>query len=211
MVSDRYQESADGQHEREAEQAEDGDAHLQQAVIDLAGVARQQHDADGVALALHRLGDGDQQPVVLGAADIGRHFAALVGAVHPQLLPDVGLPVDARPRMHLHHLHRLPLRQPGHHLVVDRAHPAEQRPARCRGGQRLHRHRAALALAHATVGDHLAVGRVELGVGVRRRLGEAAQQRAREIGDEARIVAVGIAHRALAKRAGIDLRLLAQG
>ena len=210
MVSDRYQESATVSTSASAEQPQDGDPHLQQAVIHLARIAGEQHDSDRVAVALHGFRHGHQQAVVFGPADIGRHFPALIGAGHPELLTHIRLPIDPGPWMDLDDANRRPVRQPGHDPVVDRPHPAQQRPAGCRRRQRLHGHRAALALAHAAVGDHLAVRRIELGVRIGGGLGEPAQQRARQIGDQPRVVAVAVAHRALAQRPRIDPRLLAE-
>ena len=120
------------QRQRQAEQPQDRDAHGEQAGIDLARLARQQHDADGVPVMLHRLGHRHQQLAVLGAPDIRRHFRALAGAVQPQFLLHVGLPVQARRRGVVSiQRHRLVVRQQRQHLVVQPADDAE-RPDRDR-------------------------------------------------------------------------------
>ena len=77
MVSDRYQRQQHRQPSASANSAEDRDADGEQAGIDLARLARQQDDADGVLVALDRFGHRHQQPVVLGAPDIRRRLAAL--------------------------------------------------------------------------------------------------------------------------------------
>ena len=178
------------QRQRQAEQRQDGNAHDEQAGLHLARLARQQDDADRVAVALHRLGHRHQQPVVLGAPDIGRHLAALAGAVEPQLLLHVRLPLQpARARRHVDHQRRRRLvRQQRQHLVVDPADRADDRPVLHRRRQRLGVDRAARSLAHAGIGDHRAVRRIQLGLRARRRLGQPAQQRPRDLRHQLRIV-----------------------
>ena len=87
-------------------------------------VARQQHDADRMAVALHRLGHRHQQPVLLGAPDIGRHLVAVVAAGQAQFLgahraasPGPPPPVPAPPGWRWH-------AAAGPALVID---PADQR------------------------------------------------------------------------------------
>ena len=88
MVSDRYHDSMTVRPSARREQAENGHAHGEQAVVDLARLAGQQDDADGVLVALDRLGDGDQQAVVLRCGGCRAAISlAVAGAGEPQSPP----------------------------------------------------------------------------------------------------------------------------
>ncbi len=59
------------QHQRDHEKQQHGGADLDQPRLHVPRVAGEQHEAHGLRPAPRRLGDGDQQPVVGRATDIG--------------------------------------------------------------------------------------------------------------------------------------------
>ena len=129
MVSERYQDSSTVSTSASENSPRMRHAHREQALVHLARLAGQQDDADRVVVALHRLGHRDQQPVLAGATDIGRHLAAVVGVGEPQLLLHVGLPVEpggARGDVHHQRLRRV-VRQHRQHPVIDPADRGQQR------------------------------------------------------------------------------------
>jgi hypothetical protein len=102
------------------------------------------------------------------------------------------------------------MRQHRQDPVVEAADEPDHRPALGRRRQRLGPHGAARPFAHPAVGNQRAVRRIDLGARIRRRVGQAPQQRPCQVGQQHRIVRIGDTHRALPQRAGIDARLLAQ-
>jgi hypothetical protein len=199
------------QDQRAEEETEDGDAHGEQALVHLHRIARQQHDADRVAVALDRLGHRYQQLVVLRAADVGRHLVTVIAAGQPQFLPHVGLPVGTRGVRAELHMGGVRMRQQREHVVVQAPDQAHHGAARGGGRQRLGGDGTTGAHAHPAIGDQRAVRRVDLGAGVGRGVGQPPQQRAGDVGHQHGVVRIGYAHSALAQRAGIDARLFAQG
>ena len=210
MVSDKYHDSSTVSARARPNSAMIDSANGLQAFFHLARLAGQQHDADGAFVALHRLGDGDPQPVIDGAADIRRHFAAVAGALQPHLLLHVGLPVrPARAGRDIDGGDRAAVRQQRQHEIVDLADKRQDRAAIDRRQRRPVRPRRP-ALARLRVGDDGAVRRINLGARIGCRIGQPAQQRTSDFRHQMRIVRVGRQHRALADRAGVNLRLFAQ-
>ena len=205
------------QHQRRAEQHQHRGADLEQPRIHLPRVAREDHDAHALAAAARGLGDADQQPAIPGAPDIGPH-PAFEGEA--QLLApfgaEVGLPVEIRrvgadidrdaaaPAAAAQ-----PAGEHGDQAVIDARDGRGQRAARLGRGQGLAHHHAAGAFAQAAVGDHLAGGVEQPGLGIGGGFDQAAQQRARHLGHQRRAVPVD-AHRGFRDAAGIDARLGAQ-
>ena len=211
MVSDRYQDSATVSASASANRPRI-DADRQQAVVHLARLARQQHDADRVPVALHRLGDRHQQPVVAAcggyrAAFRCRHWRRS-GAAPPSRR------AASRRRRRGRHLDATAPRSGAAAMPAAgrRCEPIVPStwPRSAAGGSGSVTTAPPGALAHPAVGDQLPVGRVEPRLRIGRWFGQPAQQRPGEVRHQLRVVGMPRADRALAQRAGKDARLLAQ-